>query len=133
MTRALTFVWLIVVIAFALLALAVLSSTLFHLFRFGTPPVGTAWFTGSILLSGGTVTYAGVELLRYSGGRRSFLPRVASVILIFVAAATSVLTLASSMPKRSADTTIIPELALPPDDPRVATPAPTPDDSPISH
>lgn len=67
-----------------------------------------------ILLSGCTGAYCTVELVRCIRGLRPFLAPVLAVVLIFAGLVSSAFCMmgAAPMRKRSADTTILPELRL---------------------
>lgn len=128
MTKMRSAGWLLATIVFGLFALVLCAGGLVRLSRFGFPETASkaALFSASILVSAGTIVYASLELFRYALARKSLLPRFLSVIAILFGGAASIFLLTASLPKlRSADTTIIPELALPPDDPRLSSPGPT--------
>ena len=133
MTKARSLIWLLTTSVFTLLALAVFTASIVRLYRFGFPETIRAvddrgyLFSACILISAGTIVYALLELWRYSRARDSLLLRFLPVAAILFGGVVSVFLLLVSLHKRGpADTTIIPELALPPEDQRLASPEPTP-------
>ena len=138
MTKARSLIWLLTTSVFTLLALAVFTASIVRLYRFGFPETIRAaddrgyldrgyLFSACILISAGTIVYALLELWRYSRARGSLVPRFLPVAAILFGGVVSVFLLLVSLHRRGpADTRIIPELALPPDDPRLASPEPTP-------
>lgn len=121
MIRMLRTLWLIVLAVLTLLSSAFMCLDFTLLARF-RDPLFQPWFLSlGILLSACTAAYCLAELMRSVRHRRPLVMPIVALLLVFAGLATSVLSVAAGAPKRrSADTTIIPELA--PDDPRVAKP-----------
>jgi hypothetical protein len=119
--------WLVAFLPLTLISVAFFCLSMMALPRLRDPGAQPALLLAGILLSGCTGAYCTVELVKCFRDRRTFLPPALAVGLILASLATSVFCTAGAMPtnKRSVDTTIIPQLALPLDDPRIITPKPT--------
>lgn len=81
---------------------------------------------GGAILSAGVCAYAAVELTRFLRGSEAILRGTLLVFVIVAGMVVSFFAVGGHAPyPRHSDTTLIPELALPPDDSRNATPTPS--------